>query len=78
MSAGCYAFMPQVNESWHGKWLKVMLGSIINVRWVAKWTNGGERHGHLYLKRTMDKSIPPDSEMGDGEADGQQDSICIL
>ena len=31
----------------------------MDVRGVAKWTNGGERHGHLYLKRPMDKSLPP-------------------
>ena len=31
----------------------------MDVRGVAKWANGGERHGHLYLKRPMGKSLPP-------------------
>ena len=31
----------------------------MEVNGAAKWTNGDEIHGHLYLMWPMDKSLPP-------------------
>ena len=40
------------------------------------WANGGERHGHLYLKRPMGESLPPRSN-SDGDIDRTFDEDMV-